>query len=275
MTLFGRGVNFVDNRYSFDDLIKIISTLRSENGCPWDKVQTHESLKPYMLEEAYEVIEAVDNKDSVNLCEELGDVLLQVALHSQIASEKDNFTIEDVVSGICSKMIYRHPHIFSTQSADTEKEVLKNWEEIKKQEKGLKTQTEVLKSVPKAMPGLLRAMKVQKKASDVNFDFSNISEVFSKVYEEIDELKEAIEGKNGNILDEFGDCLFSMVNLARFLQINPEIALTKSTEKFINRFEYVESLTVSLEKSISSMSTDELNSLWEKSKQHENINSSN
>lgn len=262
----------MDDRFSFDDLIKIIGSLRGENGCPWDKVQTHESLKPYMLEEAYEVMEAIDNQDDINLCEELGDVLLQVVLHSQIASEENSFTIEDVVSGICSKMIYRHPHVFSDHFAENENEVLKNWEELKKQEKGLKTQTDVLKSVPKSMPGLLRAMKVQKKASDVNFDFTNINQVFSKVFEEIDELKEAIEEKNDKVFEEFGDVLFSIVNLARFLQINPEIALTKSTEKFINRFEYVESLTVSLEKSFSSMSTDELNMLWEKSKQHENIN---
>ena len=255
-------------KYSFEDFMGIIAQLRSATGCPWDKVQTHESLREAMLEEAYEVVEAIDRKDSKNLCEELGDVLLQVVFHADIEKDRGTFDMGDVIDGISRKMIYRHPHIFGTGHADTADEVLVNWEKLKKKEKKQRTQTEVLQSVPDALPALTKAGKVQKKAADVGFDFPEMADAMGKVYEECQELQEAIKGENGNIEEELGDLLFSLVNIARFLKINPEFALTKATKKFINRFEYVEKSALSEGKNLSDMTLEELDLLWEKAKNH-------
>lgn len=255
-------------KYNFEDFIQIMDKLRGEGGCSWDRVQTHHSLKKCMLEEAYEVVEAIDNNDMANLCEELGDVLLQVVFHAKIESENKQFDINDVIDGISKKMISRHTHIFSNDVANTPEEVAQNWEQIKKKEKALNTQTEVLKSVPKALPSLMRASKVQSKASEVGFDFSDIDGAIEKVKEETEELKAALSIENGNVEEEFGDILFSLVNIARFLQLNPEFALTKATEKFINRFEYVEKSAISQSNNLSEMSLEEMDILWEQSKQH-------
>lgn len=254
------------DKYSLESLLNIIEVLRSENGCPWDKIQTHETLKEAMLEEAYEVVEAINKKDTKNLCEELGDVLLQVVFHCQIEKEKEQFDITDVIDGISKKMIHRHPHIFADTKAENEQEVLKNWEEIKKEEKEFQTQTEVLKAVPDALPALIKASKVQKKASDLKFDFENVHDALYKIVEEVKELEIELNRENGNIEEEFGDILFSMVNVSRFLKINPEFALTKSMKKFINRFEYVEKLALLEDKKISELSPEQLNIIWEKAK---------
>lgn len=258
-------------KYNFEDLLNIIKVLRSENGCPWDKVQTHETLKEAMLEEAYEVVEAIDKKDTKNLCEELGDVLLQIVFHSQIEKENKQFDITDVVDGISKKMIHRHPHIFADAKAENEQEVLQNWEEIKKKEKAFQTQTEVLKAVPDALPALIKASKVQKKASDLKFDFETVFDALQKVKEEIKELEMELNEENGNIEEEFGDILFSMVNISRFLKINPEFALTKSMKKFINRFEYVEKSALLKGKKLSELLPEQLDSIWEEAKKKENL----
>ena len=256
----------VQKRYTFEDLRDIIEQLRSENGCPWDKVQTHESLRADMLEEAYEAVDAIDKGDMDNLKEELGDVLMQVVFHSSIEAQKGGFTLDDVIQGICEKMVYRHPHVFGEISVDTAEQVLVNWEALKKKEKHMQTQTDVLKSVPDALPALTRAKKVQKKAADVGFDFYEAGGAMEKVAEEIRELQEAVEQPDGNIEEEFGDILFALVNVARFLKINPEIALTKATKKFINRFEYVENSALSEGKQLSTMTLEEMDLLWDQAK---------
>lgn len=260
-----------EKRYTLDDFVEVMKALRAENGCPWDRVQTHETLRMDMLEEAYEAANAIDNNDMPNLCEELGDVLMQVVFHARIEEEKGEdaaFTLEDVIRGIGEKMIYRHPHVFGNGEvkADTPEQVLVNWEALKKVEKDTKTQTEVMKSVPEALPALIRARKVQKKAADVGFDFPVTAEAFKKVYEEVQELEAAAAAENGDIEEEFGDVLFALVNISRFLKINPEFALTKAIKKFINRFEYIEKSAFSAGKDLSDMTLEEMDLLWDEAK---------
>ena len=260
-----------EKRYTLDDFVEVMKALRGENGCPWDRVQTHETLRMDMLEEAYEAANAIDNKDMPNLCEELGDVLMQVVFHARIEEEKGEdaaFTLEDVIRGIGEKMVYRHPHVFGNGEvkADTPEQVLVNWEALKKVEKDTKTQTDVMKSVPEALPALIRARKVQKKAADVGFDFPVTADAFKKVYEELQELEEAATAENGDIEEEFGDILFALVNISRFLKINPEFALTKAIKKFINRFDYIEKSAFSAGKDLSDMSLEEMDLLWDEAK---------
>lgn len=253
-------------KYTYEDLLQIMRKLLSENGCPWDKEQTHESLRQYLIEECYEVIDAVDKKDYSALCEELGDVLLQVVFHSIIAEKGNTFTIDDVVDGICKKMVYRHPHIFSDISADTSNKVLENWEKLKKKEKGYKNQTEVLKSVPDCLPALMKAQKIQKKAADVGFDFPDLESAMQKVYEELDEVKRAIGVSKEKEMEEIGDLLFSIVNISRFLKINSEFSLTNASKKFINRFERVEHSLIKEGVDIKDATSETLDDLWIKSK---------
>lgn len=252
-----------------DRLIDIMKVLRSKEGCPWDREQTHESLKRYLIEETYEYLEAVDLNDKRHMCEELGDVLLQVVFHAQIASENGDFNIEEVINGICEKMIHRHPHVFGDVSAETSNDVLKNWEEIKKKEKGNVDQTSVLQDVPINLPALMRSYKVQQKAAQVGFDWDNPSDVFAKIREEIDELEVEYKksDKNG-IEDELGDVLFSVVNLSRFLKVHPELSLSQSTNKFIERFKYVEKKALELGKNLNEMTLQEMDVLWSEAKMH-------
>ena len=251
----------------FDKFVEILKTLRSDHGCPWDREQTHKSLRQNLIEEAYEVIESIDNDDNANLREELGDVLLQIVMHSVIAEEENAFTIEDVIDEVSEKMIRRHPHVFGDVEADTSEEVLKNWDAIKKQEKQEKTIGESMQRIPKALPANIRAEKVQKKAAKVGFDFSNYKEALEKVYEELRELEEAKTTENtSEIEEEFGDLLFALVNLSRFLQINAENSLTNATNKFINRFVTIEALAAQRNKQFSELSIDEMNELWEQVK---------
>lgn len=250
-------------------LVEIMEKLRGDNGCPWDREQSHESLKRYLIEETYELLEVIDLNDKRRMCEELGDVLLQVIFHSQIANENGDFNIEDVINGICDKLIYRHPHVFGDVNAETSSEVLKNWEELKKKEKGLSSQTSVLKDVPGNLPALMRGYKVQQKAAQVGFDWDKTDDVFAKIREEIDELEAAYKKKDtANIEEEYGDVLFSLVNLSRFIKVHPELALTQSTNKFISRFEYIENKSNQLGKNLKDMTLDELNILWEEAKAH-------
>lgn len=255
--------NNVTNQYNFDELMEIIRILRSENGCPWDREQTHESLETCLVEECYEVVEAINNKDKENLCEELGDILLQVALHSVIAEETMEFSINDVIDGISKKMIHRHPHVFSDTVVENSEEVLKNWEEIKKEEKKEESVSESMLRIPRALPANIRAMKVQNKAKSVGFDFVDYEDALNKIYEEIKELNLARKvGDKSQIEEEFGDLMFSVVNLARFLQENAENSLTNATDKFINRFVDVERLALREGKHLCEMSIDELEALW-------------
>lgn len=257
------------DKYEFSDLVDIMALLRSDEGCPWDRDQNHESLKKYLIEETYEVLEAIDLKDRDKLCEELGDLLLQIVFHAQIGREEGAFGINDVITAICRKMVLRHTHVFGEDRAETPDEVVDNWEAIKKKEKGIKDQTGVLKDVPTNLPALMRSYKVQQKAAQVGFDWDNIEDVFNKVDEEIMELKDVYKSKNvERISDEMGDVFFALVNLSRFLKIHPELALTGTINKFIKRFEYIEQESVKSGKRLEEMSLSEMDELWNKAKIH-------
>ena len=247
------------------DLINILKELRAPDGCEWDREQTHESLIPYLLEETYEVIEAIEQKDYVLLKEELGDLLLHVVFQAELASEKNNFNIYDSISNIIEKLINRHPHIFSDKKDQSYAKG--SWELAKKKEK---KRNSILDGVPKAMPALTKASRIQEKASGVGFDWDNLSQVYDKVYEELDELKEAIKSKKENeIQDEFGDVLFSMVNLSRHISINPEVALDKSIIKFKDRFQTLEKYLDENKLEIKNQSLSDLDKLWNKIKKKE------
>ena len=254
-------------RYDFNDLIEIVKILRAPGGCPWDMAQTHESIRSNFIEETYEAIEAIDTKDTDLLREELGDVLLQVALHSEMEREAGSFDMNDVCDGICKKLIIRHPHVFGDKSADNEKEALQNWNAVKMQTKHQKTQTEAMQSVSKALPSLMRSEKIQRKSAKVGFDWDNVYGALDKLSEEFSELKVAIEhGTVENQTEELGDLLFSAVNVSRFLGVDCEKALYQACDKYINRFSMVEQL--SLERGIDMKNADisELDSLWEEVK---------
>ncbi len=252
---------------SLAKFIDVIATLRAPGGCPWDQEQTHQSLKENFLEETYEVLEAIEAEDPDMLCEELGDVLLQIVLHTQIAAEVEQFTMEDVLAGIIAKMVRRHPHVFGDHQADDKKAVLANWEQIKLAEKALRSPEapSLLGNIPPILPALMQATKVQTKAARVGFDWDDIADVWAKVHEEIVELKEAsapeIEG-------ELGDVLFATVNLARFLNVSSETALLKSIQKFRRRFNYIEQQVAKEGKEFSDFTLAELDVLWEEAKQN-------
>ena len=256
----------VNNKKDFYDLINTIEVLRSEDGCAWDREQTHESIKNSLLEETYEVIEAIEEDDIDGLIEELGDVLLQVVFHSQIGEEEGFFNLGDITSAICKKLIHRHPHVFKNENIDMN-EFDKTWEDLKREEKGETTVTEGLKRIPAYLPALMKAQKIQKKAALVGFDWDNIEDVHKKVKEEYKELLD--ECKSGNIKyikEELGDLLFSIVNLARFLKVDPEEALNMTNAKFIKRFDFVEQGAIKLNKRLEDMTLEEMDKLWEKAK---------
>lgn len=256
-------------KYTLEDFVDIMRTLRSENGCPWDKVQTHESLRQSMIEEAYEAVEAINNNNMENLCEELGDVLMQVVFHSEIEREKGNFDISDVIDGISRKMISRHSHIFGTDKAETADDVIDVWEKNKKKEKGFETYGDMMKAVPKAFPAMLRARKIQNKARDAGMDMPDAREALLKAKEEIDELLAEMDKPDGNVDGEYGDILFSMINISRFLGLNPEFSLTNASEKFINRFVYIEKYAQNSDRQIKELTDEELDMLWERAKSNE------
>ncbi len=222
-------------RYNIDDLREIVAILRSENGCPWDKVQTHKSIRRDFLEETYEVLEAIDNDDRVLLREELGDVLLQVVFHSQIEQEQNNFNFDDVANDICHKLILRHPHVFADTKADTVDKVLENWESIKQTEKHRETLEQRLESVPKTFPALMRADKVQKRAEKEGYYKKEKDEALKEFKDKAQSFEKAVsEGENQKIESELGDLLFSLVSISRILEQDCEKVLTNSIEKFIN-----------------------------------------
>lgn len=253
--------------YTASDLVSIVALLRAPGGCPWDREQTHESIKKNFIEETYEVIEAINQQNIDGIKEELGDVLLQVALHCQMEDEKGNFNFDDVANDIVQKLIIRHPHVFAQAKADDTAQALDNWDAVKQQTKGVKSQSQSMLSVPRELPALMRAQKIQHKAAKVGFDWNDVNGAVDKLYEEIDELKSALnQNDKANIDEEFGDILFSCVNIARFIDVDSEEALTLATDKFLNRFKIVEQLAKAENLDMSTASLEQLDSLWDKAK---------
>ena len=274
----------------FRKLVHLMATLRAPNGCPWDRKQTHESLKPYLLEETYEVLETIDHQDRVKLAEELGDVLLQVIFHSQIAAEAERFTIEDVIERLSDKLIRRHPHVFGNGTSDdqptTAEQVVHRWEDIKRAERQVAGQSaSVLNDVPKTLPALLRAFQVQARAARVGFDWTHdaagFDQLLSKIEEEIRELRMAVRApasepgthdtttrssRQDQIAAEFGDVLFSLVNLARFIKVNPEDTLRLATNRFSERFHFIEAQAKASGRAVNELSFVEMDRLWEEAK---------
>lgn len=257
----------IKDKYNINDLIQLVKVLRAPNGCPWDREQTHESIKKNFIEETYEVIEAINKKDCESLKEELGDVLLQVALHSEMERENGTFDFDDVANDICQKLVIRHPHVFGELSASNEKEALQNWDEVKLKTKGIKKQSDSMIKVPREFPALMRAQKIQQKAAKAGFDWDDKNGAIEKLFEEINELQEALsKGNKFDIEDEFGDVLFSCVNVARFIDVDSEEALTGATDKFMNRFIEVEKLAQEQGVDMKNSSIEELDILWDKAK---------
>jgi len=249
----------------FQELLKIMETLRSEKGCPWDKEQTRESLKPYIVEEAYELIEAIDESDHEKIKEELGDLLFQIVFQCQLAKENNDFTISDVIEKVSKKMISRHPHVFGGADYRTADEVLAHWEEQKKLEG--KMRESILEGIPKTLPSLLRAHRLQKRAAGVGFDWEKVEDVLMKLDEEMKEFREAFQTKKqGEMEEELGDMLFMLVNISRFIGVNPEDALRKTIRKFISRFSFIETNAAKQGKKLSDMTLSEMDSLWDEAK---------
>ncbi|NOT23052.1 MAG: nucleoside triphosphate pyrophosphohydrolase [Nitrospiraceae bacterium] len=274
----------------FHKLVDLMASLRAPDGCPWDRKQTHESLKPYLLEETYEVLEILDRQDRTKLPEELGDVLLQVLFHSQIASESGSFTIEDVLEQLADKLIRRHPHVFKNGSADSvpanADQVVARWEDIKRTERQASGRPDsVLDGVPQTLPALLRAYQLQARASRAGFDWTHdakgFDQVLGKIEEEIQELRMAIRSPASNrveldapasterqaqIVAEFGDVIFSLVNLARFIKVNPEDALRQAANRFVERFQFIEGRATESGRGVGDLSFEEMDRLWEEAK---------
>lgn len=256
-----------DTGEKFKELVKIMAKLRSPQGCPWDKEQTFKDINPYMLEEVHEVMEAIDRNDMNGLKEELGDLLLHIVFHAQMATEGKLFDIDDVIDSINEKLIRRHPHVFGASNAKDSDEVIKNWEQIKIGEGKDKKKKSILAGVPQEFPALLKAFRLGEKASRVNFDWPDANGIIDKLNEEICELKEAqAEKKPEAIEHEFGDILFTLANAGRFLNVNPEEALRKTTNRFIKRFQWMEDELENRGESMKDKSAAELDELWNKAK---------
>ncbi len=248
----------------FDRLIEIVTTLRAPDGCPWDRDQNLYSLKDKMIEEAYELLDAIDNKDIDNIHEELGDLTLHIVMHSLIAEEENLFTIKDVLNRISDKMVRRHPHVFGDEDITKTEDVVKRWDEIKKIEKKGKVSNSILDNVPVSLPSLLKSSKMQKIASKVGFDWKDINDVILKLEEEIGELKSAIANQDKeNIEEEIGDILFATVNISNHLKISPDNALRQTNNKFYKRFNYIEKHIQSIGKTFEECSLDELEEIYQ------------
>lgn len=245
----------------FDDLVEIVNILRKE--CPWDRKQTHQSIKDNLIEEAYEAVEAIDRENFEELKKELGDLLLHVVFHSKMATETQQFDIQDVVLSIQEKLIRRHPHVFGDTEVENEEQVARNWEEIKKEE----GKQSVLDGIPEHLPALIKAQRMQEKAANVGFDWPEWKQVWQKLEEELDEFKETLNERNSDEMeDEFGDLLFSLVNAGRFFDLNAEDCLRKTNRKFISRFQFIESEVERSDRSLSEVTLQEMDSYWEKAK---------
>ena len=255
------------DRYNIDDLLHIMRCLRDPGGCPWDREQTHESIKKNLIEETYEVIEAINKQDKELLLEELGDLLLQVVFHTEMETEKGGFTFDDVCNGVCQKLVERHPHVFGTVQADNAEEALSSWDAVKRQKKGQKKGSVPMLTIPRELPALMRADKVQTKAKKVGFDWPDVAGALDKLEEETAELKEAIAAeKPEDISMELGDLLFSAVNVSRFVGCDAEEALTASTDKFIARFQKLEALAAERGIDLETASLSEMDKLWDEIK---------
>lgn len=253
----------------FQRLVDIMTKLRAPGGCPWDREQTHESIKPYLIEETYELVEAIDNKDDVGIREELGDLLLQVVFHADMAKERGAFDIGDVIDAISAKMISRHPHVFAGAKFDTPEAVLQQWTDRKKEEG--KFRESALDGVPGHLPSLLRAHRLQSRAARVGFDWKEVDDVMKKLDEELGEFRAAMERNDkAAIEDELGDVFFSLVNVSRFLRVNSEEALRKTIGKFVTRFRFIERRAAEAGKQMSDMSLEEMDALWDQAKASEN-----
>ena len=264
------------HRYDYEALKGVIRKLRAPDGCPWDREQTHASLKRYLIEETYETLEAIDTGEPEKIRDELGDVLLQVLLHAEIASEQDQFNMDDVVHGVAAKMIARHRHVFGDAEASTADEVVTLWDSIKKEEKGHASHAQNLRDVPPHLPALMRGYKVQHKASKAGFDWDHVDGAWDKVREEMAELEAAAAaGDKAHMEEELGDLLFAVVNVSRFMDIQPELALTGTIEKFIRRFAAVETLAEQDGNRLENMSLAEMDTLWDRVKEKERTNHEN
>ncbi len=255
-----------DKRFDLDPLVGIMARLRSPGGCIWDIEQTHSSLRRYIVEEVYEVLEAIELAEGNKLCEELGDLLLQIVFHARVAEECGEFTMQDVINTVTEKMVRRHPHVFGDISVRDAAEVVVNWENIKKQEKGNEKQS-LLDGIPKGLPSLMQAYKLQAKAAKVGFDWDTITPVWGKIEEELQELKMAVQGGHAaDIEGELGDVLFAVVNLARFLDLEPETSLNVTNNKFYRRFSFIENQVVARGLEWENLTLNELNNLWNEAK---------
>lgn len=252
------------DKYNIDDLVRIVKILRSPQGCPWDMVQTHESIRRDFIEEVYEAIEAIDTKDTELLKEELGDVLLQVAFHSELESEKNSFNLDDVADGICKKLILRHPHVFGDTVADTTDEVLKNWDEIKMKSKSQKTNGDAMLSVSKALPSLIRSEKLQKKAKRAGVDFENADCAIRSMTEKLNSLKDEVsKGNESSYEEKLGELLFDVVNVSRFLNVDCEQSLYRACDDFTEHFIVFEKLAAQKGIDIQNSDADALKKLWD------------
>jgi len=257
--------------YSIDDIIDTMRILRSDKGCPWDRVQTHESLRDCVIEEAYEVVDAIDKGDIDGIVEELGDLLFQVIFHCQIGQEEGEFSLLDVTTALNNKLIYRHPHVFGEKKVEKSDEVVYNWNKLKYKDRGFSTFAEILEDVPK-LPSLMRSYKVQERAAQIGFDWDKIDGALDKVKEEYREVIDSINSLKGGdvekVEEELGDLLFSVVNVCRFLNVNPEIALNKTINKFISRFKMMERYSEKMGKKLEEMTLEEMDKLWNEAKLH-------
>ncbi len=259
-------INFVRKpQYGYEDLLEIIRLLRSEDGCPWDKAQTHQSIRRGLLEEAYEAAEAIDNDDPVLLKEELGDVLMQVVFHADIESDAGRFTIDDVCDGVVKKLLFRHPHVFGSECEDSPESVPVSWDKLKRQEKGQKTLADSMDSVARSLPGLWRAEKLQSKAASAGFEWPDVQGALDKLEEEVGELRRAVE-EGGDVPEELGDVLFAAVKVGRFCACDPEDAVNGTCEKFIRRFRAVENGAAAQGREVSQLSLEEMTALWNEAK---------
>ncbi len=257
----------------FDRLVQIFERLRAPGGCPWDAEQDHKSISQCIIEESYEFFDAILNEDKVHMQEELGDVLLQVIFHSIIARDLGEFCLRDVINGLADKLISRHPHVFADVALNSSKEVIRNWEKLKKSEKGKIARESILDGIPKSLPSILAARKIQSIVSRVGFDWKDALGVMEKIREEIEELDQAIHSKNTDSMeDEIGDLLFSVVNLARKCRVDPEAALRRTNRKFRKRFKTIEKESKSRGISLEEMNLQEMDQIWEESK-HADIES--
>ena len=252
---------------SLSKLIKITDTLMGEDGCPWDKVQTRESLKPYLVEETYEVLDALDANDPEKIKDELGDLLYQILFHSKISNLKGEFDFRDVIDNLSEKMVRRHPHVFKEGELNTPDQVVKQWEEIKRNEKNQANQKSILDNIPKNLPSLLRAQKLQTKAAKEGFDWDQINDVFDKLDEEIAEFKEAVlKKKSADIQNEIGDIIFVITNIAKCYKIDAEEALRSTNNKFIKRFQYIEQKIEAKGKTLKDSPLEEMERYWQEAK---------